>query len=103
MTVQAGAVRRRLRDDQVVEREALETVEIVGREAMAEMRRLVGVLREPDGQGAALQPSPGLGQVDRLAEQFRSSGLPVSVTVTGDPVSCPAGSTSRRTGCCRRA
>ena len=54
MTVQAAAVRRRLRDDQVVEREALETVESVGREAMAEMRRLVGVLREPDGQGASL-------------------------------------------------
>ena len=91
MTVQAAAVRRRLRDDQVVEREALETVEGVGREAMAEMRRLVGVLREPDGQRASLEPSPGLGQVDRLAEQFRSSGLPVSVTVTGDPRELPGG------------
>ncbi len=91
MTVQAAAVRRRLRDDQVVEREALETVEDVGREAMAEMRRLVGVLREPDGERASLEPSPGLGQVDRLAEQFRSSGLPVSVTVTGDPRELPGG------------
>ncbi len=91
MTVQAAAVRRRLRDDQVVEREALETVEGVGREAMAEMRRLVGVLREPDGERASLEPSPGLGQVDRLAEQFRSSGLPVSVTVTGDPRELPGG------------
>jgi len=63
----------------------------VGREAMVEMRRLVGVLREPDGQGASLEPSPGLGQVDRLAEQFRSSGLPVSVTVTGDPRELPGG------------
>ncbi len=75
----------------MVEREALETVESVGREAMAEMRRLVGVLREPDGQRASLEPSPGLGQVDRLAEQFRSSGLPVSVTVTGDPRELPGG------------
>ena len=91
MTVQAAAVRRRLRDDQEVEREALETVEGVGREAMAEMRRLVGVLREPDGERASLEPSPGLGQVDRLAEQFRSSGLPVSVTVTGDPRELPGG------------
>jgi signal transduction histidine kinase len=91
MTVQAAAVRRRLRDDQGVEREALETVERVGREAMAEMRRLVGVLREPDGERASLEPSPGLGQVDRLAEQFRSSGLPVSVTVTGDPRELPGG------------
>ena len=91
MTVQAAAVRRRLREDQVVEREALETVEGVGREAMAEMRRLVGVLRETDGEGPSLEPSPGLGQVDRLAEQFRSSGLPVSVTVTGDPRELPGG------------
>jgi signal transduction histidine kinase len=91
MTVQAAAVRRRLRDDQAVEREALETVEDVGREALAEMRRLVGVLREPDGERASLEPSPGLGQVDRLAEQFRSSGLPVSVTVTGDPRELPGG------------
>jgi signal transduction histidine kinase len=91
MTVQAAAVRRRLRDDQVVEREALETVESVGREALAEMRRLVGVLREPDGRAASLEPSPGLGQVDRLAEQFTSSGLPVSVTVTGDPRELPGG------------
>lgn len=91
MTVQAAGVRRRLREDQVVEREALETVEGVGREAMAEMRRLVGVLREADGAAPSLEPSPGLGQVDRLAEQFRSSGLPVSVTVTGDPRELPGG------------
>ena len=87
MTVQAAAVRRRLRDDQVVEREALETVEGVGREAMAEMRRLVGRCARARRRARDLEPSPGLGQVDRLAEQFRSSGLPVSVTVTGTHVS----------------
>ena len=45
MTVQASAVRRRLQPEQAVERQALETVEAVGREALAEMRRMVGVLR----------------------------------------------------------
>ena len=45
MTVQASAVRRRLAAEQVVERRALETVEATGREALAEMRRMVGVLR----------------------------------------------------------
>jgi signal transduction histidine kinase len=44
MTVQASAVRRRLTPEQAVERQALETVETVGREALAEMRRMVGVL-----------------------------------------------------------
>jgi signal transduction histidine kinase len=83
MTVQASAVRRRLTPDQVVEREALETVEGVGREALAEMRRMVGVLRQ-EGDRADLEPPPGLDQVERLAEQFRASGLPVDITVTGD-------------------
>jgi signal transduction histidine kinase len=91
MTVQAAAVRRRLDADQEVERAALETVEDVGREALAEMRRLVGVLRGPDGARPGLEPSPGLGQLERLAEQFRSSGLPVSVTVTGTPRELPGG------------
>jgi signal transduction histidine kinase len=82
MTVQASAVRRRLTPDQVVEREALETVEGVGREALAEMRRMVGVLRQ-EGDRADLEPPPGLDQVERLADQFRASGLPVDITVTG--------------------
>lgn len=82
MTVQASAVRRRLRADQVAEREALETVETVGRAAMSEMRRIVCVLRQ-EGDSPELEPAPGLSQLGRLAEQFRVSGLPVALTVTG--------------------
>ena len=82
MTVQASAVRRRLAPDQVVERQALETVETVGREALAEMRRMVGVLRQ-SGDGTELEPTPRLDQVDQLAEKFRTVGLPVTVSVTG--------------------
>ena len=82
MTVQASAVRRRLSPEQAVERQALETVETVGREALTEMRRMVGVLR---GSGADpdLEPPPGLDQLERLAEKFRAAGLPVAVSVTG--------------------
>jgi signal transduction histidine kinase len=88
MTVQASAVRRRLTPEQAVERQALETVETVGREALAEMRRMVGVLRQSgDGIGLAptlgLEPTPGLDQVDELAEKFRTAGLPVALSVTG--------------------
>ncbi|KRE41084.1 sensor histidine kinase [Knoellia sp. Soil729] len=82
MTVQAAAVRRRLTPEQAVEREALETVESVGREALAEMRRMVGVLRQA-GDDPDLEPPPGLDQLDRLAEKFRTAGLPVTVEVTG--------------------
>ena len=81
MTVQASAVRRRLTPDQAVERQALETVETVGREALAEMRRMVGVLRQ-SGDDSELEPTPGLDQVDQLAEKFRTAGLPVALSVT---------------------
>jgi signal transduction histidine kinase len=82
MTVQASAVRRRLTQDQVLEREALETVESTGRQALAEMRRMVGVLRE-DGASEDREPAPGLTELPRLVEQFRIAGLPVDVSVTG--------------------
>lgn len=82
MTVQAAAVRRRLTADQVAERDALQTVESVGREALAEMRRMVGILRAGD-RSDGLEPSPGLDQLERLADQFRRSGLPVELAVTG--------------------
>lgn len=86
MTVQASAVRRRLTPDQVVERQALESVESVGREALAEMRRMVGALRDADqDHNHDLEPMPGLEQVHRLADKFRAAGLSVSVSVTGVP------------------
>jgi signal transduction histidine kinase len=59
MTVQAGAVRRLLREDQEREREALLSVEDTGRTALAEMRRLLGMLREGD-EAPSLAPVPGI-------------------------------------------
>jgi signal transduction histidine kinase len=90
MTVQASAVRRRLTADQSAEREALETVERVGREALQEMRRMVGVLRA-DGAAADREPPPGLSQVDGLVAKVRAAGLPVELTVTGEPRPLPGG------------
>ena len=62
MTVQASAVRRLLRPEQQREREALLIVEQTGREALAEMRRMVGVLRRPE-EAPALAPQPSLEHV----------------------------------------
>jgi signal transduction histidine kinase len=90
MTVQASGVRRLLRDDQQREREALLTVERTGREALAEMRRMVGVLRRPE-EAPALAPQPSLEHLDRLVEQAREAGLPVDLRVEGDAVELPAG------------
>lgn len=82
MTVQAAAVRRRLSPAQTEELEALGTVEATGREALAEMRRMVGVLRDR-GEEAGREPPPGLGQLERLVEKFRTAGLPVRLSVSG--------------------
>jgi signal transduction histidine kinase len=90
MTVQASAVRRLMREDQGKERAALETVESTGREALAEMRRMVGVLR---GSGGApdLAPPPTLDQLGGLVEKFRAAGLDVVLQTDGDPAPLPPG------------
>lgn len=90
MTVQASGVRRLLRPEQEREREALLIVEQSGREALAEMRRLVGVLRRPE-EAPALAPQPSLQHLDRLIEQARDAGLPVDVQIEGDATELPAG------------
>ena len=90
MTVQASAARRLLRPQQEQEREALLVVEQTGREALAEMRRLVGVLRRPE-EAPALAPQPSLEQIERLVEQTRDAGLPVDLRIEGEPVQLPAG------------
>jgi signal transduction histidine kinase len=90
MTIQASAVRRLLRPDQEREREALLIVEQTGREALAEMRRLVGVLRRPE-EAPALAPQPGLEHVAKLIEQAREAGLSTELRVEGDAVELPAG------------
>jgi signal transduction histidine kinase len=90
MTVQASAARRLLRPQQEKEREALLVVEKTGREAMAEMRRMVGVLRRPE-EAPALAPQPSLEQIQKLVEHTREAGLPVELRIEGQPVELPAG------------
>ena len=75
-------------DDQ--EREALLVVEQTGREALAEMRRVVGVLRRPE-ESPALAPQPSLEYLDKLVQHARETGLPVELRIEGDPVQLPAG------------
>jgi signal transduction histidine kinase len=92
MTVQAGGVRRLLRDDQDREREALRTIEATGRQALVEMRRMLGILR-PAGEavGAPLAPQPGMDSLAALIGQVREAGLPVDYRVKGEPVVLPPG------------
>lgn len=90
MTIQASAVRRMLTAGQEKEREALLAVEQTGREALAEMRRVVGILRVGE-DGPELEPPPGLGQVPKLVSQARDLGLDVELHVEGEPVPLPPG------------
>lgn len=75
-------------------RTALETISGTGRQALAEMRRLLGVLRTGDGarrDGDAYVPQPGVEQLADLVEQVRTAGLTVDFKVEGDPRPLPSG------------
>jgi signal transduction histidine kinase len=65
-------------------------IESSGREALVELRRLLGILRSDDQQ-LAIGPQPGLTSLTSLVEQVRASGLPVDLRVEGEPVHLPAG------------
>ncbi len=90
MTVQAAAARRLLKPHQEQEREALLVVEQTGREALAEMRRMVGVLRRPE-EAPALAPQPSLEHLDTLVAHTRERGLPVELRIEGTPSALPPG------------
>jgi signal transduction histidine kinase len=90
MTVQASAVRRLLEPDQAQVGEALQVVEETGREALAEMRRMVGVLRHAE-EAPALAPQPSLEQLEKLVQHTRDRGLPVELRIEGEPVALPTG------------
>ncbi|WFB08138.1 sensor histidine kinase [Streptomyces sp. LX-29] len=73
-------------------KQALETISGTGRQALAEMRRLLGVLRtgEPDDSNDYV-PQPDVQQIDDLIEQVRGAGLPVDFKVEGSPRPLPSG------------
>lgn len=73
-------------------RKALETISSTGRQALAEMRRLLGVLRTGEHHEAGeYVPQPDVQQIEDLVEQCRSSGLPVDFKVEGSPRTLPSG------------
>jgi signal transduction histidine kinase len=90
MVVQAGAARHVLDEKPDAARESLEAVEASGHEAMAELRRLLGVLIE-NGEAAPLSPEPGLDQVDSLVARVKEAGLPVELRIEGESRPMPPG------------
>ncbi|MFD8968018.1 sensor histidine kinase [Streptomyces sp. NPDC059568] len=73
-------------------KEALETISSTGRQALAEMRRLLGVLRTGDTkEGGEYVPQPDVGQIEELVEKVRGAGLSVDFKIEGTPRPLPSG------------
>jgi signal transduction histidine kinase len=83
ITVQAGAARLLLDEDPGKAKGPLQAIEETGHETLAEMRRLIGILRDMGEPGLA--PQPGLEQLERLVQGVRDSGLPVELRREGQP------------------
>jgi signal transduction histidine kinase len=83
MVVQAGAARRVLDRDPEASVGALAAVEATGREALTEMRRLLGILR-PEGADADHSPQPSLERLGALVARARDAGLEVELRSEGD-------------------
>ena len=101
MVVQAGAERRVIGETNGSTREVLETIEHIGRGALTEMRRLVGMLRSDAAD--PLEPQPGLDDLPTLCRAGGRRRLAGRVARRGRATrACRSGSSCRRTGSCRR-
>lgn len=89
IVLQAGAERSVLGEENASTREVLETVEKSGRSALAEMRRLLEMLR--GGEKEPLAPQPGLADVPTLISQLGEAGLLVELQVEGEACELPVG------------
>src|SRR6266508_3006355 len=69
---------------------ALQEIIATGRASLAEMRRLLGVVRREPTEDPQLAPLPGIGALPALVDQVRAAGTPVRLDVDGEPVPLPA-------------
>jgi signal transduction histidine kinase len=90
MVVQAEAGESLLERDPERARAAFVSITSSGRQALTELRRMLGLLRGADGE-TALGPQPGLAQLRELVEQVHAVGLPVELSIEGEPRPLPAG------------
>ncbi len=90
MVLQVGAVRHRMPESNVADRDALKNAEEAGRAALTEMRRLLSAMRQ-DGDELELLPHPGLNDLNALVAGVRAAGLDVQLEIHGDPFPLPPG------------
>jgi signal transduction histidine kinase len=91
MVVQAEAAEEMLTRAPEAAAEPLHRVQQTGREALAEMRRLLGVLRTPDSGPSSTVPQPSLRRLPELVREAADAGLRVEVRVVGEPAELPPG------------
>jgi signal transduction histidine kinase len=93
MVVQADGAAYVLDSSPEQTRSALQTISGTGRQALTEMRRLLGVLRGEEGEATAQDyvPQPGVEQLADLVDQVRETGVPVDFSIEGTPGPLPRG------------
>lgn len=84
MVVQAGAARRVLDHDLDEAKNSISAIEATGREALVEMRRLLGMVRKQNGKVPERAPQPGLDEMDALLATVRQAGVDVLLEIEGD-------------------
>jgi signal transduction histidine kinase len=97
MVIQAGAAQSSLPPDAAAASQSLEAIRETGREALAEMRRMLGLLRSQeaaaggDGPEGARAPQPGLADIAALCDRTREAGVNVTTRIEGEARRLPAG------------
>ena len=84
ISVQAAAGREIVHADPDKAANVFATIEAVGRESLAELRRMLGVLRDTGDHGAALSPQPGIADITAVVAQSSASGVPTELVTEGD-------------------
>jgi signal transduction histidine kinase len=90
INVQASAAAALLRDRPDQAAESLAAIRAASKDGLRELRAILNVLRHVDEGADPTQPAPGLARLDALAAGVSQAGLPVTVTVTGQPCPLPA-------------
>lgn len=89
MVLQTSGARQVLRSHTDEADEAMRSVELTGRQALRELRRMLGILRTDDRP--RLDPQPGVVDIEPLVSQMRDAGLPVALELVGTPVALAPG------------
>ena len=89
VVLHAGAAQRIIDKKPELAREALDSIETAGRQALGDIERMLGILRAPEEE-ACCDVTPGMSQLETLCDQVREAGLPVELAVEGEARPLPA-------------